>query len=779
MTPTPTATSTPSPAADSLAAEALLAQLSDGVLVLRLDTGADGGPDFVVLQANAALSPQAGLDAQAGQRLNELLPTLRHSDAALFERMLRVARTGRGETFEGPIAALGGSFKGQLIGTAAGRLVVTFSRQPAADRRQADAEAQLAEQRAILDSNLVGLVRTRQRRITWANAAAESLFGYTLAELLGQSTEKLYPSKEAFERFAETALPLVRAGQVYRGETLVRRKDGQLRWFSHQVTELAPGSENHVSSFIDITDRVKAQQALMRSEARLSSTFAAMAEGMVLHGADGRIIEANPAAEHILGLTRDQLLGRDSLDPRWQATYEDGTPWPGRDHPGMQALRSGQPQRERVMGIVAPGRGQRWISVNADPVLYPGQPHPAGVVATFSDITERRGIEEQLAASLEELRDLYDNAPCGYHSLDAQGRVLHINTTELAWIGCTRDEIIGRPIGPFLGPQGQELFERHFPRLRERDRVCGVEFDLVGRQGEVRRVSVISTVVRNPQGQFLRTRTILHDITALQRAEQVRLDTVRLQAENAQMRETNRVKSLFIASMSHELKTPLNAVLGVVQMLEMGLVKPGTTRFNRYVAQLGSSGRQLARLIENILDHASLEAGRMDFKPRPVDPERLLRKVVEILRPEIEHKQLALTVMVDPQLGPLCLDPLRLQQVCAHYLDNAVKFTASGGHVAVRLRPEGPAEFSIEVEDTGIGIAEADLDSLFVEFHQLSSGSTKEYSGTGLGLALTRRLVESQGGRVGVRSEPGVGSVFHAVLPRDARPGNPAEATAP
>ena len=386
MTPTLTATSTPSPAADTLAADALLAQLSDGVLVLRLGTGADGEPDFVVLQANAALALQTGLDARAGQRLDDLLPGLRHSDAAWFERLLRVARTGRGEIFEGPIAALGGSFSGQLIGAQGGRLVATFSRQPgAADRRPADVEEQLAEQRAILDSNLVGLVRTRQRRITWANAAAQSLFGYELGELLGQSTEKLYASKSDFERFAETALPLVRAGQVFRGETQVRRKDGQLRWFSHQVTELAPGSDNHVSSFIDITDRVEAQQALMRSEARLRSTFAAMAEGMVLHGADGRIIEANPAAEHILGLTRDQLLGRDSLDPRWQATYEDGTPWPGRDHPGMQALRSGQPQRERVMGIVAPGRGQRWISVNADPVLYPGQPQPAGVIANGLD----------------------------------------------------------------------------------------------------------------------------------------------------------------------------------------------------------------------------------------------------------------------------------------------------------------------------------------------------------------------------------------------------------
>lgn len=631
-------------------------------------------------------------------------------------------------------------------------------------------EQLLAEQRAILDSNLVGLVRTRQRRITWANAAAEALFGYPLVELLGQTTERLYPSKAAFERFAEIALPVIRAGEVFRGESQVRRKDGSLRWFSHQATQLAPGSDDHVSSFIDITDRVEAQQALLRSEARLRSTFAAMGEGVVLQGADGRIMDANPAAEQILGLSRDQLLGRTSMEPPWLVVREDGRPWPGEDLPAAVALRTGQPQREQVMGVSAPHLGQRWIRVNANPVHYPGQSHPAGVVATFTDITERRRIEAQLAATLDELRDLYDNAPCGYHSLDAEGRVLHINATELAWLGRSRDEVIGQPLARFLGPQGQAMVEWTQSRLHEQGSVSGAEFDLVGTDGSVRRVAVSGTAVKDTLGRFLRCRTILHDITPLRRAEQVRLEAVRLEAENKQMRETNRLKSLFLANMSHELKTPLNAVLGAVQMHELGLIKPGTSRFNRFIAQIGSSGRHLSRLIEDILDHASLEAGRLTFLPQPVDPAQLVQKVVDMARPEIELKRLNLTVSVDPTLGTLFLDPLRLQQVANNFLGNAVKFTPAGGRVDLRVTAEGPTDFRIEVEDSGIGIAEADLPGLFVEFHQLSSGRTKEYRGTGLGLALTRRLVESQGGSVGVRSEPGVGSVFHAVLPRSARP---------
>ena len=134
----------------------------------------------------------------------------------------------------------------------------------------------------------------------------------------------------------------------------------------------------------------------------------------------------------------------------------------------------------------------------------------------------------------------------------------------------------------------------------------------------------------------------------MRHAEQIRLEAVRLEAENAQMRETNRLKGLFIANMSHELKTPLNAVLGAVQMHELGLIKPGTSRFNRFIAQIGSSGRHLSRLIDDILDHASLEAGRLAFRPQPVDPAQVMQRVVDMARPEIDQKRLTLAVTAAP-----------------------------------------------------------------------------------------------------------------------------------
>jgi CheY-like chemotaxis protein len=147
---------------------------------------------------------------------------------------------------------------------------------------------------------------------------------------------------------------------------------------------------------------------------------------------------------------------------------------------------------------------------------------------------------------------------------------------------------------------------------------------------------------------------------------------------------------------------------------------------------------------------------------------RLVAEVRDILRSIAAGKRLRVDAEIDPALGPVVVDPGKLKQILYNYLSNAVKFTPEGGRISVRARPEGPEGFRLEVEDTGIGIKPEDLKRLFVEFQQLDATAAKKYAGTGLGLALSRRLVEAQGGAVGARSTPGQGSVFHAVLPRAA-----------
>jgi DNA-binding response OmpR family regulator len=218
--------------------------------------------------------------------------------------------------------------------------------------------------------------------------------------------------------------------------------------------------------------------------------------------------------------------------------------------------------------------------------------------------------------------------------------------------------------------------------------------------------------------------------------------------------------------MSHELRTPLNAVIGFADLLHSGIVKPESPKHQEFLGHIGTSGRHLLQLINDVLDLSKVESGKFDFYPEAVDLPAVLKETTDILHMALQRKGIPVSAHIDPSLGDLQLDPARLKQVLYNYLSNAIKFTAAGGRVQVRAMPEGPAHFRIEVEDNGIGIAPADLQRLFVDFQQLDAGYSKQHQGTGLGLALTRRLVEAQGGSVGVRSTLGEGSVFHMLLNR-------------
>jgi signal transduction histidine kinase len=238
-----------------------------------------------------------------------------------------------------------------------------------------------------------------------------------------------------------------------------------------------------------------------------------------------------------------------------------------------------------------------------------------------------------------------------------------------------------------------------------------------------------------------------------------------LDAENRVAQEANRMKSEFLANMSHELRTPLNAIIGFAKLMVHGKVGPVSPQHQEFLRDILQSSNHLLQLINDVLDLAKVEAGKMEFHAEPIDLTELLGEVSNTLRPVAESKHIAVETAIDPACRSLHLDPGKLKQVLYNYLSNALKFTNERGRVEVRARLEGAHAFRIEVEDSGVGIKPQDLKLLFSEFKQLDSSMAKRYQGTGLGLALTRRIIEAQGGTVGVRSTFGRGSVFHAVLP--------------
>jgi len=240
-----------------------------------------------------------------------------------------------------------------------------------------------------------------------------------------------------------------------------------------------------------------------------------------------------------------------------------------------------------------------------------------------------------------------------------------------------------------------------------------------------------------------------------------------LAVKTEEAHRANQMKSEFLANMSHELRTPLNGIIGFAELMHDGKVGPVTAEHKEFLGDILTSARHLLELINGVLDLAKVEAGKMEFFPAVVLPEKVVAELVGILRALSARKRIEVVTEVEAGLGTVVTDPGKLKQVLYNYLSNALKFTPIEGRVAVRVSAESGDRFRVEVEDSGPGVPTEDKGRLFVPFQQLDAGLRKKEAGTGLGLALARRIVEAQGGEVGLRPASPQGSVFFAVLPKN------------
>jgi signal transduction histidine kinase len=270
---------------------------------------------------------------------------------------------------------------------------------------------------------------------------------------------------------------------------------------------------------------------------------------------------------------------------------------------------------------------------------------------------------------------------------------------------------------------------------------------------------------RRLQGVFAAAR----DVTERKRFERTLQEkNLELEQQNRRVEEANRLKSEFLANMSHELRTPLNGIIGFSELMHDGRVGPVSDQHKEFLGDILISGRHLLQLINDVLDLSKVEAGKIEFIPEKVNLTATIAEVCENLRSLSAGTRIQIDMFVDPVVDEVTLDPAKLKQILYNYLSNAIKFTPEQGQITVSALPDGSDHFRIQVEDSGIGIKPEDISRLFVEFQQLDAGASKRYQGTGLGLALTKKIVEAQGGSVGVTSRPCDGSTFFAILPRRA-----------
>jgi PAS domain S-box-containing protein len=377
---------------------------------------------------------------------------------------------------------------------------------------------------------------------------------------------------------------------------------------------------------------------------------------------------------------------------------------------------------------------------------------------------ELRESEQSLATTLNSIGD-------AVIATDMEGRVVRMNPVAERLTGWALEEARGQPLHDvfrIVDEDTRRPVDSPVARVLREGVVIGLANHtvLIARNGSERPIADSGAPIQNPAGGISGVVLVFRDQTEERKIEEVHKRSFQLESRNLRIEEGSRLKSEFLANMSHELRTPLNAIIGFAELMHRGKVGPVSAEHEEYLGDILTSSKHLLHLINDVLDLAKIESGKMEFRPESVDLATLAREVCDILRGLAASRRLQVETHVDPEVATVIVDPARVKQILYNYLSNAIKFTPSGGRVSIRFGPEGSDLFRIDVEDTGVGIAAGDLGRLFVEFQQLDASAAKEYQGTGLGLALTKKLAEAHGGRVTVRSTPGEGSTFTAILPR-------------
>jgi PAS domain S-box-containing protein len=601
-----------------------------------------------------------------------------------------------------------------------------------------------------------------QSRITFVNRRMAELLGYEEEEMLGRQM-----SSFMFEEDSEdhpTKMEVRRQGANQRYERRFRRKDGGALWIIVSATAFKDSDGQFAGSFAmftDITDRKKVEDALRERESLVRSISDNLPSGMVyqiVRNSDGtrKFTYLSQAVRTLYGCSPEDAMNDASLI-YGRICEEDRARVFSEEEEAHRTFSTFTTEAR----MINPSGDIRWSYFASSPRrLQNGTTCWSGVEI---DITERKNMETALRHEEERYRILAENSLTSI-CVHQDGNLVYVNERGARSLGYRVEDLMGKSIWDFVAPEDREMTAAFAEaRLRGEEVPLHYECRALTADGGTRWVELLAKVIEH-EGRPAILANFL-DITDRKQAQQELVE-----AKNA-AEQANRAKSEFLANMSHELRTPLNAIIGFSEILEDQIFGPLNEAQKTYVGHILESGRHLLQLVGQILDLSKIESGGMGLELSQVKVGYLLQSSLAIMRERASSQHLKLELKLDPEIEGMTIvaDELKIRQVLLNLLSNAVKFTPESGRIGLEAqRVEG--ELIISVCDTGLGIDAADTSRIFKAFEQVDSTLARRHQGTGLGLALARKLVEMHGGRIWVESEgPEMGSTFRFAIPLMAR----------
>ncbi|MBK8033176.1 MAG: PAS domain S-box protein [Chloroflexi bacterium] len=638
-------------------------------------------------------------------------------------------------------------------------VVTTFTDITA--NKLADAALRESEERYRLLAENVNDVIIRlapDATLTFATASITRLLGYPLEELIGQGGFSIVHPDDLVMSQTTVANALVAHLPYFTLVERIRHKDGHYIWVeggNSNVYDPATGElVEMVGVLRDMTARRQAEEALRESEERYRLLAENVNDVLFRVDAKGAITFITASAHNVLGYAPDELLDvpvSTLAHPDDMATAIEV----------VQNTFIAQGTHLTLNARVLHKTGVYvWVEIAATLVHDPRTAQAVELIGVLRDVTERKLAEDALRASEEKFRTFLEAAPIATVIANMQGRVVVVNQAAAELFGYERSELIGRSIGVLVSEEyRKEQFNRvNSGSTQSNQRTFFFESMGLRRDGSRFPCDTQLSFIETSEGAMVMSHVI--DTTQRKQAEAA------LKQSLAQERELGELKSRFVSMASHEFRTPLAAILAATETLSLYRDRMDKAQIEGRLERIRQQVTYMRDTMEDVLNLARMQAGRVKFEPRSGDVAALAREIVNEFDSQIEFQgRLVFTCATAPLHAEF--DERLLRQIFSNLIHNALKYSIHNQSVSVHLL-DSEAAFRLRIEDHGIGIPDDDLKHLFEPFHRAKNVGT--ISGTGLGLSITRQSVELHGGTITVESREGVGTTFEVIIPKVAQP---------